>query len=415
MTMVFWMIAALMVLLAILFIVVPIVRGTGRSRGSAADANIAIYRRRIRELEDERAAGSISQQNLAEARAEIDRQLLDDVGEEAGAGVTSATGGSSRRRSFLPGALMASLLVPAVVVGFYAWNGMPSVPDGAPPSILQADAKTQLEFVKNQLTVLQTRLRQHPDDGQGWFVLARAYALLGRHQDAADAFKKAQDALGVSAPVLAERAQALARAAQGRFDGEPAQLLASALKLDPGNTLALWLSGVAAQQKGDQALATERWRAALATVPADSAAAAAIRNALGQTDTDGLTKGAAPSAAAAVGRARIEVSVQLDPQFAREFAADTPVFVFARAVDGPRMPLAVVRTTVGRLPQTLTLDDSKAMVGGAKLSAFREVQVVARVSPDGQAMPETGNVQGSSGPIRTDADQPVTLVMNSRI
>lgn len=408
MTMAFWTIAALMTLLAILIIGIPIMRGTGRSRDGAAEANIAIYRRRIRELEDERAAGSISPQNIAEARAEIDRQLLDDVGEEAGG---EGAAGRSSRRSRLPGALLASLLVPAVVVGFYAWNGIPRLPDGAPPSILQADAKTQLEFVKKQLTMLEARLRQHPDDGQGWFVLGRAYALLGRHQDAANAFKKAQDVLGVSAPVLAERAQALARAAHGRFDGEPGQLLASALRLDPGNTLALWLSGIAAQQKGDQALATERWRAALATVPADSAAATAIHNALDQAG--GPTKETAPSAA--VGRARIEVSVQLDPKFAREFAADTPVFVFARAVNGPRMPLAVVRTTVGRLPQTLTLDDSKAMAGGAKLSAFHEVRIVARVSPDGQAMPEAGNVQGSSGPIRTDADQPVTLVMNSRI
>ena len=400
----FWLIAALMTLLAILIIAMPIVRGAGRPRDSAAEANIAIYRQRIRELEDEQAAGSISQQNLAEARAEIDRQLLDDVGEETGTG----TAGRSRR---LPTALMASLLVPAIVVGFYAWNGMPSMPSGAPPDILQANAQTQLEFVKKQLTLLETRLRQHPEDGEGWFILGRAYALLGRHQDAANAFKRAQDVLGTSASILAERAQALARAADGSFAGEPAQLLASALQLDPGNTLVLWLSGVAAEQEGNRALATERWRAALATVPADSAAAATIRNALGQTGD--LAKKVAPSPAA--GQARIEVSVQLDPKFAREFAADTPVFVFARAVGGPRMPLAVVRTTVGRLPQTLTLDDSKSMAGGAKLSAFHEVQVVARVSPSGQAMPEAGNVQGSSGPIRTDTDQPVTLVMNSRI
>lgn len=402
--MVFWFIAALMTLLAILIIVMPIVRGAGRPRNGAAEANIAIYRQRIRELEDEQAAGSISQQNFAEARAEIDRQLLDDVDEEAGA----AAAGRSRR---LPTTLMASLLVPAIVVGFYAWNGMPSVPSGAPPDILQANAQTQLEFVKKQLTLLETRLRQHPEDGKGWFILGRAYALLGRHQDAANAFKKAQDALGASAPILAERAQALAHAADGRFAGEPAQLLASALQLDPGNTLVLWLSGVAAEQEGNQALATERWRAALATVPADSAAAATIRNALGQTGA--LAEKVASSSTA--GQARIEVSVQLDPKFAREFAADTPVFVFARAVGGPRMPLAVVRTTVGRLPQTLTLDDSKSMAGGAKLSTFREVRVVARVSPSGQAMPEAGNVQGSSGPIRTDTDQPVTLVMNSRI
>ncbi|HET8702083.1 MAG TPA: hypothetical protein VFL97_10520, partial [Nitrococcus sp.] len=275
-----------------------------------------------------------------------------------------------------------------------------------------ADAKTQLEFVKEQLARLETHLRQQPNDGDGWFVLGRAYALLGRYEDAGNAFKKAQDVLGASAPVLAERAQVLARAAKGNFDGEPAQLLASALKLDPGNTLALWLSGIAAKQKGDQALATERWRAALATVPADSAAAAAIRSALGESG-ETAKKAAAPSVA--VGGARIEVSVQLDPKFAHEFSAATPVFVFARAVDGPRMPLAVVRTTVGRLPQTLTLDDSKAITGGAKLSAFREVQIVARVSPDGQAMPEAGNVQGSSGPIRTDTHQPVTLVLNSRI
>lgn len=401
----FWILAALMTLLAILIVGIPIARGAGGSRDDAAQANTAIYRRRVRELEEESAAGSISQQNFAAARAEIDRQLLDDVGEET----ASVASNGGRRR--LPVALMASLLVPGVVIGFYAWSGLPSLPDEGPPGIVQGDAQAQLAFVEKQLSLLETRLQQQPDDGEGWLMLGRAYALLGRYSDAAGAFKEAQEVLGVSAPVLAARAQALARAAEGRFDGEPARLLASALKLDPGNTQALWLSGVAAEQAGNQALAAERWRAALATVPADSAAAATIRNALEQPVD--LTEGTASSSAA--GRARIEVSVQLDPKFAREFSADTPVFVFARAVDGPRMPLAVVRTTVGRLPQTLTLDDSKALSGGAKLSAFREVRIVARVSPDGQAMPEAGNVQGSSGPIQTDAGQPVTLVMNARI
>lgn len=407
MSIAFWIIAALMALLAILIVGIPIMRGAGGARDDAAEANIAIYRRRVRELEDERATGAISQRNFASARAEIDRQLLDDVGEETAASVASNSG---RRR--LSAALMASLLVPGVVIGFYAWNGLPSLPNQGPPAILQGDAQAQLAFVEKQLSRLETRLQQQPDDGKGWLMLGRAYALFGRYADAAGALKKAQGVLGVSAPLLAERAQALARAADGRFEGEPARLLADALKLDPGNTQALWLSGIAAEQAGKQALAAERWRAALATVSADSAAAATIRNALEQPADP--TGGDAASSSA-VGRARIEVSVQLDPKFAREFAADTPVFVFARAVDGPRMPLAVVRTTVGRLPQTLTLDDSKALSGGAKLSAFREVRIVARVSPDGQAMPKAGNVQGSSGPIQTHAAQPVTLVMNARI
>ncbi|EAR20571.1 c-type cytochrome biogenesis protein CcmI [Nitrococcus mobilis] len=407
MSIVFWIIAALMTLLAILLIVAPIVRGTRRFGAGAAEANIAIYRRRIRELEEERDAGTISQQNFAVARAEIDRQLLDDVGEEAGVGIVG-----SRPRSRLPAVVVSLFLVPAVIGGFYAWNGLPNVPSGASLDVLHASAQTQMEFVEKQLAQLKAHLQQQPEDGKGWLVLGRAYMLLGRHQDAAVAFKKAQDALGDSAPVLAERAQALARAADGRFDGEPAQLLSSALQLDPGNTLALWLSGVAAQQKGDQALATERWRAALATVPADSAVAEAIRGALGQSG-ELAEKAAVPPVAA--GDTRIKVSVRLDPKFAHEFAAETPVFVFARAINGPRMPLAVVRTTVGRLPQTVTLDDSQALASGAKLSAFRQVRVVARVSPDGEATPKAGNVQGSSGPIRTDADKPVTLVMNSRI
>ncbi|MCO6441048.1 MAG: c-type cytochrome biogenesis protein CcmI [Nitrococcus mobilis] len=407
MTMVFWIIAALMTLLAVLLVVVPIVRGAKRFGAGAAEANIAIYRRRIRELEEERDAGTISQQNFVAAHAEIDRQLLDDVGEEVGVGVTD-----SRRRSRLPAVVVSLLLVPAVIGGFYAWNGLPNVPSNASVDILHASAQTQMEFVERQLAQLKAHLQQQPEDGKGWLVLARAYALLGRHQEAATAFKKAQDALGDSAPVLAERAQALARAADGRFNGEPEQLLASALQLDPGNTLALWLSGIAAKQKGDQALATERWQAALATVPADSAAAATIRGALGHSG-ESAKKVAVPSAA--VRDARIKVSVRLDPKFVHEFASETPVFVFARAVNGPRMPLAVVRTTVGRLPQTVTLDDSQALASGAKLSAFREVRVVARVSPDGEATPKAGNVQGSSGPIRTDADKPVSLVMDSRI
>lgn len=407
MSLVFWIIAALMTLLAILVIAVPMARGIRRSRESTEEANIAIYRRRIRELEDEQATGSIREQNLAEARTEIDRQLLDDVGEGTGGAVAR----NRERGTRLPAALLASLLVPAIVVGFYAWSGIPSVPSGGPPDILQASPQAQWEFVQQQLAQLEAHVHEHPEDGQSWLMLGRVYTLLGRYEDAAVALKKAQETLGASAIILAERAQALARAAGGSFAGKPAKLIANALQMNPGNTLALWLSGVAAHQQGNKAKAMRVWQAALATVPPNSETATTIRNALAKVGGSAEEAASSP----AVGDVGIEVLVQLDPKFAREFAPDTPVFVFAKAIDGPPMPLAVVRTTVGRLPQTLTLDDSNAVVKGAKLSAYRKVQIVARVSPSGQAMPSAGDVQGSSGPIRTDTDQPVTLIMNSRI
>ena len=120
------------------------------------------------------------------------------------------------------------------------------------------------------------------------------------------------------------------------------------------------------------------------------------------------TSPAGPSAAAA-----IRGVVRLDPKLAAQVKPDDTLFIFARAENGPPMPLAVVRRRAAELPIEFTLDDSLAMLPSMKLSNFPRVVVGARISRSGNAMPQSGDLQGSAGAVNVAAAGRVEITINS--
>jgi cytochrome c-type biogenesis protein CcmH len=184
-----------------------------------------------------------------------------------------------------------------------------------------------------------------------------------------------------------------------RLDGEPEQLLARALELEPTNLKALALAGTAAFARGDYAAAAARWEKMLPLVPPDSEEARSI-----QASVD--------EAKAFLKNAPLRGMVRLAPQLKGKASPDDTVFIFARAAEGPAMPLAVLRRQVRDLPFAFSLDDTMAMAPGARLSGFPRVVVAARVSKSGNPAPQPGDLQGSSAPVANDADG-VSVVIDS--
>jgi cytochrome c-type biogenesis protein CcmH len=202
--------------------------------------------------------------------------------------------------------------------------------------------------------------------------------------------------------------------AQGRtLRGEPEKILKRALAADPNNVKALLLAGTAAFDRSDRAGAIRHWERALALVPEDSDTARNVRASIAEAGgSAGKTQVARP--AQAPGSGRVSGVVKLDPRLAGKVRPDDTVFIFARAAEGPRMPLAILRKRVGDLPVQFTLDDSMAMAPQMKLSTFPRVVVGARVSKTANATPQPGDLQGQSAPVKVGA-QSIAVTINTEV
>ena len=169
------------------------------------------------------------------------------------------------------------------------------------------------------------------------------------------------------------------------------------MKLDPTNGKALYLAGFAAQEAGKPALAIAHWEKLLAQLPPESEGASVLRQNLAQLKPASTDAAAAPNDATVSGEIRLAASLKNNagPQ-------DT-VFIFARAVSGSKIPLAMLRVQVKDLPVNFKLDDSMAMSPQMKLSTVSEVVIVARVSKNGTAMAQPGDLEGASAPVKVGA------------
>jgi cytochrome c-type biogenesis protein CcmH len=274
------------------------------------------------------------------------------------------------------------------------------------PGAVNREAEVQASAAQIQAMVgrLAARLRENPDDVNGWKLLGRSYTVLGRFNEAVDAYAKAAVRAPRDASLLADLADALAMARGQSLQGEPEKLVLRALEIEPGNLKALALAGTAAFERKDYAAAAGYWQRMLPHVPANSEDARTIQQNVNE----------AQSLVAASPKPSLRGTVALSPQLKGKAAPEDTVFVFARAPDGPKMPLAVARASVRDLPYRFQLDDSMAMTPGMKLSAFPTVVVTARISKSGTATAQPGDLQGASSPVPSDSSA-VTVVIDNVI
>jgi cytochrome c-type biogenesis protein CcmH len=273
---------------------------------------------------------------------------------------------------------------------------------------------------------LAERMRSDPDNLQGWVMLVKTYNVLRRPDDAVKAYENVVRLGGGNDPnVLADYADTLVMANGGVFTDESGELLLRALELQPDHVKALWLAGHWKNERREYAEAISYWQQAAAGMPADSKDAAVIdqqiRQAQARLGPDQATPAAETQTASvaapeqsATGKS-ITVQVTLDPQINTTAAPEDTVFIFARATQGSRMPLAIVRKQVKDLPVTVTLDDSLAMSPQMVLSKFAQVTVGARISKSGNAMPASGDLQGLVTPVSTQGGEVVQLTIDSKV
>jgi cytochrome c-type biogenesis protein CcmH len=380
----FWLLGAALALAALAWVLWPLLRGRAGGPVSRQAANVSIYRDQLRELENDLAAGTLARADYERSRAEIEARLLEDVREP------DAQPARPARRA---AALAIGAGIPVLALAIYLAVGNPATLS------LQVEHGATVQQLETMVERLAARLRENPDDAQGWQLLGRSYAALGRFGEAADAYAKAAVRAPRDPDLLVDFADVLAMARGQRLAGEPEKLVERALELDPKNLKGLALAGTAAFERKDFAQAAAYWQRMLPLVPADSEDWRIVQQNVAEAQQ---LAGAAPPLQAP---AALQGTVALSPALKDKAAADDVVFVFARAAEGPPMPLAVARTRVRDLPYSFRLDDSMAMTPSMKLSAFPRVIVGARVSKSGNAVPQPGDLQGVSAPVANDAGE----------
>lgn len=399
----FWIAAGLLLTGALLFIVPPLLAGRRRSRHAAShdEANVTIYRDQLAELDADLAAGTVSAESHALARREIEMRLIEEVSD------TPASSAKSRPKGGRRTAAVVAVLLPTFTVGLYVLLGEPAGLDPAavvPQAREQAHALTP-EQILGMVQNLSERLQKNPEDAEGWVMLGRSFNVLQRFSDAAQAYANAVKRVPNDPQLLADYADTLAMAQGKTLTGEPESLVLKALQIDPGNVKALALAGTAAYQRKDYTAAAGHWQKILALVPAESDLARSIRGSIAEAQSlgGGAVAAAAPAAqppqqagAAVAAGATVKGVVRLDPRLGERVAPTDALFVFARAAEGPRVPLAIRRVQAQDLPLEFVLDDSMSMAPNMKLSLFPKVIVGARISKSGNALPQPGDLQGLS-------------------
>ena len=414
----FWILASLMILAALLLVVPPLMRGGATALDAPGHANVALYRERLAELDRERDRGEVDADRYAALREDLERGLLADVG-----------GREAARTAARPPphwmAITVAVVVPVCSLAFYLWLGSPHRLDPRPQPRDAAADIDPTPSVEVMVDSLAAKLASDPADADGWLVLARSQVALERFGAAIVGFERAHALLGDEPSLLADWAEAEAAVSGNRFPASSLGRLDRALELDPDHEKALWLGGFAAAQNGRMDTAIARWERLLARQPPGSREESIVTELLAQfRGTGGTSPGArseatessasseSGSGSTSTDGARIVVEISLAPDLAVELGASEPVFVFARAPAGVGPPAAVARTIVGALPTTVVLDESNAMVPSKSLASVERAVVTARVARSGTANRSSGDIEGVSEPVTVADSAPVKIVLS---
>lgn len=394
----FWISTGLLTLLVLAVLCWPLLRRHGGAGASRKAINAAIYRDQFAELERDLASGVLSEADYGNARDELERRVLEDV-----AATDVATGSPATPRRLPRTALALAVTLPLAAAVLYVVLGTPAALDPAAREGQQASAAE----IEKMVDALAAKLEKDPGNLEGWAMLGRSYMVTGRFADAAKAFDKAGAAMEASAEMMLQVAELSAELNQGRVEGRGRELLQRVLKAEPQNPQALVLAGTDAFFRSNFADAVRHWEAVLAMLPPGSPdaqnLAAGIEKAKSQLGAGKASVSSNTShkagAEAAAGKT-VSGRVDLAPALKGKASPDDVVFIFARAAEGPRMPLAVVRTRVAELPREFTLDDSMALSPELKLSSAGSLRIEARVSKSGDAGAKPGDLRGESGPVQ---------------
>ncbi|MFT7558618.1 MAG: cytochrome c-type biogenesis protein CcmH [Flavobacteriales bacterium] len=367
----------------------------------------------LQELEGTKDTGEISHTEFNALKVDLERTLIHDnthARQQTDAAVTSK--GSSR--SIM---LVASLLSPLLAFLIYQHQG--AKPDWEIFESLNRLAHSQPEAytgnAKELIGLIEKRAGEKEQNEQLLFLQATAYTAIGDHQSAVELYLDLDQRFPDQPDIMAELAQSMLNRSGGAITPEVQTLIRRTLDIDPENPSVLGLAGIDAFQRGEYEAAIAHWTIALKKLNPKSNAAIALSEGVARAQ---IALGGAPGSKATTTKAKnnkaLDVSFSLAPEI--ELEGTETVFVYARAWQGSRMPLAIRRFPASLMPDTIKLDASMAMAPGKDIFSAPQLEVVVRISAAGTATPQSGDWVGSYGPVILDKQEgPVKLTVNELI
>lgn len=391
----FWLCAGLLLLTALAFLLIPVVRGRKlQAEEDRTALNVTLYQERLQDLQTQHAAGALNADQLASGRDEAARELLADTEGVLAQPIQRSLGGK------IP--LVAALLMPLLGYGLYQHWG--AIDDVERARTFAEQPKT----IEEMTARLEAAVKNDPKSAESWYFLGRTYMAQERAADAAAAFEQAIGVAGREPELLGQWAQALYFAGDKQWTPQLQALTDEALKADPAEVTSLGLLGIAAYESGQFQQAIDHWQQLVAVLPSEDPSRQAIQ---GGIDRAREQLGTPAADAVPVTGQGLTVKVALAAELQAKVQPGDAVFIFARAVSGPPMPLAVKRLTVADLPAEVSLSDSDAMMPQLKISGFEQVQLVARISRSGNAT--AGEWVGSSQPLASKSTELQQLLIDS--
>lgn len=430
----FWLLMILLLLLAIGLLVYPLLRARENASIAYKESNLKINEEKIKELDVDLQEGRIDHDSYKLAREELDRELLIDIPLENQQTAAQHYTGTAKRHPAL--ALMIAVFVPMMALLLYLELGMHSASEESfiAEQSQQRSQEKEMPSVEEMTRTLEAKIEKEGGTVQEWTMLGRAQKHLGKYELAAKAFAVALEKDSANAQLMLESAEMIALTNKQTFIPEARDLVLKAYALEPDNPNALWFAGVAEYQHGNYRQAIDHLTTLLPLATGEEEVMSSIISIVTKSREQLIAKGedvaelsallGIEAKAAAVVRpddqtvavasgTRLQVAVDVRADVREKFAANDVIFVYAKAKQGPRMPLAAQRMTLAELPAEIILDDSMAMVEGMNLSAFEQLVVSARVSKSGSAIAQSGDYIGHIDVDSNTANAPLNIIIDT--
>lgn len=384
--MIFWIVVAVLLLIGVMLVIAPVLKTPVAEQTSDRDQqNIDIAHAKKIVLDDQLSNNNLTQQTYDDSLLELQTALALDLEE-------TETSAVNQRGKWVVWLLI--LVLPLASIGLYLKIGAYQV-IGNPELAAVADQQNQTQpsdmTLDQMAAVMKQRLRNNPDDARGWFAFGKTMMQKHQFDEAVTAFQRTLDLVGdKEVGVLFSLADALSMQKNGVMQGEPEALIQQGLKIAPSDPTGLWLAGLAAEQRNDYKAAYDYMSALLPQVANDAQSTSEVNRVIA------LLQHQHPSLESDIKEQplsrSLKVSVSLDHSLKQQVSPDDTVFVYAKALNGPPMPLAVKRLTVSELPINIELSDADAMLPSMTLSQFENIIVGARVSKSGNPVAQTGDL-----------------------
>ena len=410
----FWVITIVLILIGLAFVVFPLLKShSSRVNVSREEINKAIYYGKVEDLQADLEKGLLDQEEYDHALADLQKTLLQD------AQTAESKQAQSSGNALIT--LFVTLLLP--IVAFLTYQQVSTGQFTNNVNVQQANSSVP-QTLETSIATLEQKLKDKPDSVEGWKMLGQSYFVMQRYDSAKQAYIKALDLVNQSDPeLLVLTAEASAYSNKELFSDYEKSLLRKALSINPNHQRGLWYSGYAAYTSANFDAAVKYWQSLLALVPTDRPE---VKESLVKFLDDARVRaGLAPMTESTAGgetvasvqnesdQARtIKVSVQLNEKINQQANSNDTLFIYARPVEGPKMPLSLSRMTVASLPVTVTLTKEMAMMQNMTIDSFDKVEVLARISKSGQAITQKGDLISRSAIVDFTQNQSASVSLD---